>query len=224
MRRLLLVEDDPSILDFLPIGLSYEGYDVTTARSGHGALAELATSGPFDIVVLDLGLPGIDGRDVLSSIRRTSDLPVLILSARGDVGDRVAGLQAGADDYLPKPFRLEELLARLDAVLRRRGPDPPVRIRAGDVVVDRSARTVHRDGALIEVTTLEFDLLELLISNCDKVLTRDVIADRLWGIDVGDSNTLEVHISKLRRKLERRGPRAITTVRGVGYVFRSATT
>lgn len=223
-RRLLVVEDDDAIVEFLSVGLAAEGFEVTVARSGHGAIAALEENSPFELVVLDLLLPGMHGLEVLSSIRRRGDLPVVILSAQGDVWDRVTGLQAGADDYLPKPFRFEELLARMQAVLRRRDPTVDKILRVGDLVVDPATRTVTRAGRTVELTTKEFDLLELLAANVDRVLTREVILDRLWGIDeLGDSNVLEVHVSNLRRKMDAHSSRLVHTVRAVGYVLRPST-
>lgn len=220
-RRLLVVEDDDAIVEFLSVGLAAEGFEVIVARTGHAALAALDEKGPFELVVLDLLLPGVHGLEVLSVIRRRGDLPVVILSAQSEVGDRVTGLQAGADDYLPKPFRFEELLARIQAVLRRRDPTVDQMLRVGNLVVDHATRVVTRSGQPVDVTTKEFDLLELLATNIDRVLTREVIVDRLWGLDeLGDSNVLEVHVSNLRRKLETHGPRLVHTVRSVGYVLR----
>lgn len=221
MRRILLVEDDDAIVEFLAVGLPYEGFEVEVARSGHGALGALADRGPFDLVILDLLLPGLHGLEVLASLRRSGDTPVVILSAQDEVADKVAGLEAGADDYLQKPFRFEELLARIRAVLRRRDPSIDDVVRVADLVVDPAARTATRSGVPVALTTKEYDLLELLAANADRVLTRDILLERLWHDDPGDSNSLEVHVSNLRRKLERHGPRLIHTLRSVGYVLRT---
>jgi two-component system, OmpR family, response regulator MprA len=222
MTRVLIVEDDRGIADVVSVGLAQEGFDVRVATTGPRALEALRDEPP-DLVVLDLGLPGLSGHEVLAHVRRLGSLPVVILSARSELSDRVAGLEAGADDYLVKPFRFEELLARIRAVLRRSAPDgADATTVVGDLVLDRDARQVTRAGRPVELTTREFDLLELLISNAGKVLTREVLFDRVWNYDfLGESSVIETHVSNLRRKLEAHGPRLVHTVRGVGYVLRA---
>ncbi len=211
--------------------LDFQGIEVAQAESGEDGLDLIAAVDPA-IVVLDVNLPGIDGLEVCRRLRARGDRrPVLMLTARHEVADRVDGLDAGADDYLPKPFALDELLARVRAMLRRAddwsgaGPDPePVgeQLRLDDLSIDVAARQVTRAGRPIELTKLEFDLIELLVANAGIVLARDTIYERIWGYDEElSSNTLEVFISSLRRKLEAGdGRRLIHTIRGVGYVAR----
>lgn len=218
--RILVVDDEPNIIEFLRVGLGYEGYDVTTVADGREGLRR-ASEGSFALVILDVMLPGLDGFEVCRRLRATSDVPVLMLTAKDEVSDRVAGLDLGADDYLTKPFSFIELLARVRAILRRRGVGPvrPV-MQAGDVVLDREARTVQRAGQPVPLTTKEFDLLEFLMSHPRQVFRREVILDRVWGYDfAGDTNLVDVHIGHLRDKLEDRPSRLIQTVRGVGYMW-----
>lgn len=206
--------------------LEYQGYSVQLAPSGEEGLDFAAVAHP-DLAILDINLPGIDGIETCRRLRtRGYDGPVLMLTARQDVRDRVSGLDAGADDYLPKPFALAELLARVRALLRRTGSSSPSltesALRLADLTVDRAARTVLRGDTNIELTKIEFDLLELFITNVNIVLTREVIQERIWGYDdeLG-SNSLEVFVSSLRRKTEPDDAiRLIHTVRGVGYVAR----
>ena len=223
--RLLLVDDDESIRTSLARALGFEGYDVETSSNGHDAIAAMAESS-FDAVLLDVMMPGINGLEVARSLRAArNDTPILMLTARHEVTDRVAGLDAGADDYLPKPFALDELLARVRALLRRGGVTDAVEtLRLADLEIDTQARRVFRAEREIDLTRTEFDLLELLVFNADIVLERDVILDRIWGFDFAtSSNSMEVYIGYLRRKTEAGGePRLIHTVRGVGYVARSS--
>lgn len=206
--------------------LEYQDYSVQLASSGEEGLDFAAVAHP-DLAILDINLPGIDGIETCRRLRtRGYDGPVLMLTARQEVSDRVRGLDAGADDYLPKPFALDELLARVRALLRRTGSSAPssseATLRLADLTVDRAARTVLRGDTNIELTKIEFDLLELFMTNVNIVLTRDVIQERIWGYDdeLG-SNSLEVFVSSLRRKTEADGDvRLIHTVRGVGYVAR----
>jgi two-component system response regulator MprA len=221
---ILVVDDEPAVLQALRRALAFEGYKVRTADDGRAALDSLL-SDPADAVLLDVSMPGIDGLEVCRRLRAAGDrTPILMLTARHATADRVAGLDAGADDYLVKPFALEELLARIRALLRRvaaDGDQEPV-YRVADLSLEPATRIVRRGGRLIELTRTEFSLLELLLRNAGQVLTREIIFDRVWGYDFGaSSNSLEVYIGYLRRKTEAEGePRLIHTVRGVGYVLR----
>jgi two-component system response regulator MprA len=219
--RILVVDDERPVRDALDRALRLEGYDVDLAEDGQDALLSLAGRGA-DAIVLDVLMPVMDGLDTCRMLRRREDrTPVLMLTARHEVSDRVAGLDAGADDYLVKPFALEELLARLRALLRRTtGGDGELAF--ADLTLDQGTREVRRGDRAIELTRTEFLLLELFLRNPRQVLTRDVIFDRVWGYDFGpSSNSLEVYIGYLRRKTEAAGePRLIHTVRGVGYALR----
>jgi two-component system response regulator MprA len=218
--RILIVEDEPAVRDALVRALEGEGYELSVAEDGAQALAALLHSS-VDAVVLDVMLPVIDGLEVARRVRADHNaVPILMLTARGAVGDRVAGLDAGADDYLVKPFALEELLARLRALLRRAGGGETLSF--ADVTLDPGTREVTRRDRGIELTKTEFNLLELFLLNPRQVLRRSLIYDRVWGYDFGpDSHALDVYIGYLRRKLEADGePRLIHTVRGVGYALR----
>ena len=217
--RVLVVDDEQSILDFVEMGLQYEGFEVELARDGPGALAAVAARRP-DLVVLDLNLPGLDGLDVCRRLRTSSDVPIIMLTARGEVDERVEGLEAGADDYLPKPFKFKELLARIRAVLRRRGATAERALRFGEVVLNRDTREVFLAGRPIRLTPREFDLLEVFMLHPRQVMTRDVLLDRVWGTDYfGDRNLIEVHVSALRDKLGDQRRELIRTVRGLGYAL-----
>jgi two-component system response regulator MprA len=221
--RLLVVDDDPSVREALALVLDLNGFDVTTAGDGREAIRTLSVAAP-DAVILDVLMPGLDGLEVCRRIRATGDrTPVLMLTARTEVSERVAGLEAGADDYLAKPFAREELIARLRALLRRTGWEGDDRgLRFEDLALDPLAHEARRDGRLLELTRTEFLLLELLMRHPRQVLTRGAIFDHVWGYDFGPaSNSLEVYIGYLRRKTEAGGePRLVHTVRGVGYVLR----
>ncbi len=221
--RILVVDDEPSVRDAVRRALVLAGYAVTLAEDGEQALSMLAVQSP-DAVVLDLLMPSVDGLEVCRRLRAAGDrTPVLILTARDAVADRVSGLDAGADDYVVKPFALEELLARLRALMRRTGDAPSdATLRFADLVLDGAARRGFRRERTIELTRTEFALLELLMSNPRIVMTRTTIHERIWGYDFGPgSNALGVYVGYLRRKLEAGGePRLIQTVRGVGYVLR----
>jgi len=223
--KILVVDDERAVRESLRRALELEGYEVEAAGDGSEALERLEADGlDPDAVVLDVLMPGIDGLEVCRVLRRAgSRVPVLMLTARAEVGDRVAGLDAGADDYLVKPFALEELLARLRALLRRAGRGEEV-LRFADVELDPATREVRRDGEPIELTRTEFSLLELFLRNPKQVLTRSLIFERVWGYDFGaGSNSLDVYIGYLRRKTEAGGrPRLLHTVRGVGYALRQA--
>ena len=222
---ILVVDDERAVRESLRRALELQGYRVQLAADGSEAIAKLASPEQPDAVVLDVLMPGLDGLDVCRHVRRTgSAVPVLMLTARDGVGDRVAGLDAGADDYVVKPFALEELLARMRALLRRAAPGPEELLEFGGVELSPSRREATRDGEPIELTRTEFNLLELFLRNPRQVLTRSVIFERVWGYDFGfASNSLDVYIGYLRRKTEVGGkPRLIHTVRGVGYALREA--
>jgi two-component system response regulator MprA len=225
--RILVADDDPAVRESLRRSLSFNGYDVSLASDGLEALT--ASSEPVpDLVLLDVNMPGIDGLEVCRRIRASgSDVPVLILTARVEVGDRVLGLDAGADDYLPKPFALEELLARIRALLRRtKSATHDVQVDESltfaDLTIDPVTRTVRRGERAISLTRTEFELLWVLMQRPRRVLSRELILDEVWGYDFPTSaNSLEVYVGYLRRKTEAEGePRLIHTVRGVGYVLR----
>jgi two-component system, OmpR family, response regulator MprA len=221
--KLLIVEDDRGVRESLARALQYEGYVVDTAADGSSALTVIRGE-QHDALILDVMMPGIDGLSVARKVRANGNpVPILMLTARHEVSDRVAGLDAGADDYLVKPFALDELLARLRAMLRRSGVSETTNVlTVGDLVLDPAARAVDRGGRSVQLTKTEFDLLELLVFNAGIVLTREVIFERIWGYDFEtSSNSLDVYIGYLRRKLEAEGePRLVHTVRGVGYVAR----
>jgi two-component system, OmpR family, response regulator MprA len=220
--RLLVVDDDPDVRDSLERALRCAGYAVTTAVHGADALDQLARA-PVDLIVLDVLMPIVDGFDACRRLRqRGNATPVLVLTARDAVEDRVAGLEAGADDYLVKPFALRELLARVRALLRRSQARRDV-LGYLDLTLDATARTVTRAGQVIELTRIEFGLLELLLRNAEQVLSYDVILERVWGFgEAPASNALQVFVGFLRRKLEAGGrPRLVHNVRGVGYVIRA---
>ncbi len=224
--HLLIAEDDRAVREALERALQFEGYRVSSAPDGGRAL-ELLDAEPPDAVILDVMMPGIDGLTVCRRLReRGMRLPVLMLTARHEISDRVAGLDAGADDYLVKPYALDELLARVRALLRRTsvtdGDEDTYQL--DDLRIDLAARRVTRGEVVIELTKTEFDLLELLVHNADIVLSRDLIYERIWGYDFETgSKSLDVYIGYLRRKLEADGRgRLIHTVRGVGYVARSS--
>ena len=225
--RVLVAEDDRSVRDSLVRALTFEGYEVYTATDGAEALLATVETHP-DVIVLDVLMPNVDGLTACRKLREHGDrTPVLMLTARHEVSDRVAGLDAGADDYLVKPFALDELLARLRALLRRgsvAGDDDGETLRVGDLTLDPARRQVLRRDRVLELTKTEFDLLELLMFNEGIVLTRDQIYERIWGFDFETSSkSLDVYISYLRRKTEEADePRLIHTVRGVGYVARES--
>jgi two-component system, OmpR family, response regulator CpxR len=223
--RILIIDDDGELCGLLTEFLSVEGYEVESQHRGGGAAAR-ATGGDYALVVLDIMLPEVNGLDILRAIRRTSNVPVILLTARGDEVDRILGLELGADDYVPKPFNPRELLARMHAVLRRveRQPgDSDVRVlRAGDVVLDIGARTVVRNGRPIGLTTVEFDLLRVLLASAGQVVSREALSEKVLErqFDPFD-RSIDMHVSKLRRKLEDEGAATerIKTVRGVGYIY-----
>jgi len=220
--RVLIVEDDEAIADVLRRSLRQEGYEARTAGDGLEAL-EAAEEFMPDLVVLDLGLPKLDGVEVCRRLRAESDVPILILTARSDTEDRVAGLDAGADDYIPKPFERAELLARIRALLRRRPPRGAASLVVGDLTLNPATREVHRGKREIELTNREFELLEYLMHNQRLVVPRERLLEEVWRYDAGAvTNTVDVFISNLRHKLEASGePRLLHTKRGAGYVLRA---
>jgi two-component system response regulator MprA len=217
--RVLAIDDEDAMLEFLRMGLEYERFAVETAPTGRAGLRAFHERGA-DLVILDRMLPDLDGVEVCKQLRAVSDVPILMLTARGELDDKVLGLESGADDYLPKPFKFKELLARVRALLRRTGKDTGRRLAFADLVLDLGTRQVSRDGRTVELTRREFDLLELLMRRPRQVLTREQVLDHLWGFDFdGDTNVVEVHVSALRSKLGDEDKRLIRTVRGVGYAL-----
>jgi len=220
--RILIVEDEVKLAQFIELELQYEGYEVTTATDGFDGLSQARESTP-DLLILDWMLPGISGLEICRRLRQTgSTVPVILLTAKDDISDRVEGLDAGADDYVVKPFSIEELFARVRAHLRRNQEEETDLLQFGDLKLNTSTREVYRGDRAIELTAKEFELLRYLLNHPRQVLTRDQILERVWGYDfMGDSNIIEVYIRYLRLKLEDQGEsRLIQTVRGVGYVLR----
>jgi two-component system response regulator MprA len=220
-ERILIIEDDEGILKILRRVLGYEGYQVDTALEGQSGLT-LAREVRPDLVILDWMLPGVDGLEVCRNIRNTSKTPILMLTAKDNISDRVQGLDAGADDYVVKPFEIDELLARIRALLRRTAPDRAQILQFMDLTLDTNSRQAFRGSRTISLTAKEYELLELFLRHPRQVLTREMIFDRVWGYDFGgESNVLDVYIRYLRQKLEEAGEmRLIHTARGVGYVLR----
>lgn len=220
-ERVLIIEDDEAILKMLRRSLVYEGYQVDTAIEGQSGL-NLARDQHPDLIVLDWMLPGMDGLEVCRRLRSGGNIPILMLTAKDTIQDRVQGLDAGADDYLVKPFELDELLARIRALLRRTQPERSQVLQFADLTLDTGTRQAYRKGRVISLTAKEYDLLELFLRHPRQVLTREMIFDRVWGYDFGgESNVLDVYIRYLRQKLEEEGEeRLLHTVRGVGYVLR----
>ena len=223
-ERILLVEDEEKLARMVELELKYEGYSVEKAADGRRGL-ELALSGQFDLVLLDIMLPKLSGMEVLRRLRKESQMPVIMLTARDSVVDKVSGLDSGADDYVTKPFAIEELLARIRAALRKksgvRAPQVPL-LSAGEVILDVERHQVSVRGEPVELTKKEFDLLRHLLENKGRVLTREALLDAVWGFDfVGETNSVDVYIRFLRGKLDDAfGIKLIHTVRGVGYVIK----
>ncbi len=223
--RILLVEDEVKLARFIELELQSEGYEISVAHDGMTGLAMVRESPP-DLAILDWMLPGLTGVEICRRLRATNNLmPVIFITARDEIGDRVTGLDAGADDYVVKPFSIEELLARIRAHLRRSQKSEPDTLQFADLSLNRLTREVYRDGQLIELTAKEFELLEYLLAHPRQVLTKTQILERVWGYDfMGDSNIIEVYIRYLRMKLEQnQQDRLIQTVRGVGYALREST-
>ncbi len=220
--RILVIEDEPTIVEFLRVGLTYEQASVEIAEDGPSGLA-LARQHDFDLIILDVMLPGLDGFEVCRQLRQSGyDVPIIMLTARKDVPDRVTGLNLGADDYLTKPFSFDELLARLHAVLRRRGHAvEPTIYRALDLTLKPDTHEAYKNEVALDLTPIEFGLLELFMRHPRRVFTRDTLLNRVWGYEyVGDTNVVDVHVGHLREKIGDRAKRLIRTVYGVGYSFR----
>jgi two-component system response regulator MprA len=213
----LVIDDEPGIVDFIEVGLREEGYRVVSAGTAGGGLQALRDHAPA-VIILDVGLPDEDGFSLLGRIREESDIPVVMLTARGEVDDRIRGLELGADDYIAKPFHFAELLARVRALLRRREPRPAV-LTVADVSLDARTREVRRAGRPVQLTAREYELLELFLRHPGEVLSKQAILERLWGYAF-DANLVEVYVGYLRRKLG--DPPLIETLRGAGYLFRAA--
>jgi len=220
--KALVVDDEASILDFIKLGLGYEGFEVKTARDGTTGL-QLARDFNPDVIVLDVMLPGLNGMEVCQRIRAQSDAGIVMLTARDELQDRIQGLDKGADDYVVKPFRFEELIARIRAVLRRRGMTRQPVLQVADLSLDQDTREVRRGERLVELTPREYDLLKLFMFNHRQVLSKETILERVWGYDFeGDANIVEVYVRYLREKLADIPPKLLQTVRGVGYILREA--
>jgi DNA-binding response OmpR family regulator len=221
--RVLVVEDDPKVAGAVKAGLTGEGYDVVVSRTGEDGYFR-ATTEPFDVLVLDLGLPGRSGLEILAGLRgRGLAVPVLVLTARDAIEDRVRGLDTGADDYLVKPFAFDELLARLRALLRRGRSEEALRVRLADLEVDPLTRTVRRAGQPVELTAREFELLEYLLRRQGQIVSREMLARDVWKESSRGTpldNVIDVHITRLRKKVDQAGPRLIHTIRGVGFLVK----
>lgn len=222
-EKILLIEDDEAIVKVLRRGLAFEGYQVDIAYTGEGGLKSARDNNP-DLVILDLMLPGMDGLEVCQRLRTTSNIPILILTAKDALQNRIEGLDSGADDYMVKPFELSELLARIRALLRRTQQERNPILSFADLTLDTASRQAKRGVRVIPLTAKEYELLELFMRHPRQVLTRELIFDRVWNYDFGgESNVLDVYVRYLRQKLEKEGePRLLFTVRGVGYVLRES--
>ena len=220
--RILIIEDEPDIADFLRRGLIYKGYNVEVAHTGNGGL-DLARDTNPDLVILDIMLPDIDGVEVCRRLRAAGPLPIIMVTARDSVPDRVSGLDAGADDYVTKPFAFDELLARVRAAFRRQAPSGQEVIRAGDLIIRPAGREVTRAGRPIQLTTREYELLEFLARHQGQVMTHETIFSRVWGYDLMlESDAIKVYVRYLRRKLNAEGePDLIHSVRGIGYMLKA---
>lgn len=222
-HTILIVEDEEAVITYLTSELQFEGYTVLNATDGPAALATYESHrGQLDLILLDWMLPGLDGLEVLRRIRKRDDLPVIMMTARDYVGDKVAGLDTGADDYITKPFDIEELLARIRVILRhQRGQQrQPQQLRVADLTLDTTARQVLRHNGIIQLTQREYDLLLCLMQHAGQTLTRDELLDTVWGVDFdGQPNIVDVYIRYLRHKVDLVTPHLIHTVRGVGYVL-----
>lgn len=221
MERILIIEDEEKIARFVELELSHEGYQIEKAMDGRDGLERIKAR-PFDLILLDVMLPTINGVEVLRRIRQTSDVPVILLTARDSVIDKVMGLDAGADDYVTKPFAIEELLARIRTTLRKRRTTRNTVLTQGDCILDITRRTCSIKGIAVELTKKEFDLLQLLLENKNHVLSREVLLEKIWGYEFdGTTNAIDVYIRHLRMKIEEPfNLRIITAIRGIGYVIK----
>ena len=217
--RILVVDDEATIVEFLSICLEGAGFEVHAATDGRSGLAQFDRLRP-DLVILDWMLPGVDGIQVCQILRARGSTPILMLTAKGELDEKVAGLESGADDYLPKPFKFRELHARIRALLRRTHVLVDQTLTVGDLLLNRDTREVTRNGRPLALTPREFDLLELLMSRPRHVITREIIMDRVWGCDFDDTNVIDVHMSALREKLGDRDRSLIQTIRGIGFTLR----
>lgn len=219
--RILLIEDDPDISEFIAMELAYEGFEIQVEGDGLRGLAAYRREAP-DLIILDRMLPGLDGLEICRKVRQNSEIPIIMISARGQVPERIVGLETGADDYLAKPFDLDELLARVKVQLRRRLPANRKVLRVADLALDFQTRQVRRGGREIKLSVKEFDLLAHLMRHSPEVVPRERLLDAVWGYDFGgDTNVLDVYIGYLRKKIEAPGqPRLIQTIRGVGHAIR----
>lgn len=221
-QKVLIIDDDKRILAMMKRGLIYEGFDVKVAMTGKEGLLE-ALNEKTDLVILDVMMPGMDGLEVCRRLRKGGNIPILMVTARDTVADRVLGLETGADDYLIKPFAFEELIARVKALLRRtEGHQKEEQLKFADLVLDLQSRIAYRRGRMIELSTTEFNLLSFFMQHPGRVLLKELIMENVWGFDYkAESNVLEVYVGYLRQKLELQGePRCIHTVRGAGYVMK----
>ncbi|MCY9697745.1 response regulator transcription factor [Paenibacillus alginolyticus] len=224
MKRILLIEDEKNLVRFIQLELEHEAFEVQTAYDGKTGL-ELALQDHWDLILLDIMLPELNGIEVCRRIRAAKKTPILMLTARDSVVDRVSGLDSGADDYMPKPFAIEELLARIRAIFRRielDGNDPHAMLSFQNIQIDMDARMVYKDKQIVELTKREFDLLVMFMKNRNLVLTRDMLLDHVWGYDsLVETNVVDVYVRYLRNKLDQAGENScIQTVRGIGYVMR----
>lgn len=230
MTSVLVVDDEPSFTEALSVGLRREGFEVRTAADGRAALAEISESEP-DLILLDVMLPGMSGLDVCREIRKTTQVPLIMVTARGEEIDAVVGLEVGADDYVSKPYRMRELVARMRAVLRRASPQPSeleaTCLVEGDVNLDIDRHELRVRGELVSLALKEFELLAYLLANAGRVVTRDSLMQNVWGYNyVGDTKTIDVHVKRLRAKIEDdpSSPQRITTIRGLGYRYERSVT
>ena len=225
MTSVLVVDDEPSFTEALSVGLRREGFEVRTAADGRAALAEISESEP-DLILLDVMLPGMSGLDVCREIRKTTRVPLIMVTARAEEIDAVVGLEVGADDYVCKPYRMRELVARMRAVLRRAAPQPvepePACLVEGDVLLDIDRHELRVRGELVSLALKEFELLAYLLGHAGRVVTRDSLMQNVWGYNnIGDTKTIDVHVKRLRAKIEDdpSDPQRITTIRGLGYRY-----
>ncbi|AJD91193.1 PhoB family transcriptional regulator [Jeotgalibacillus malaysiensis] len=221
-NRILVIEDEKNLARFIELELKYEGYEVITELDGRDGLNR-ALSEPFNLILLDLMLPSLSGMEICRRIRQSKDLPIIMITAKDGVMDRVSGLDSGADDYIVKPFAIEELLARIRALMRRTGHDSKDKLTHKDLTLNTKSYQVDKAGRALTLTKKEFDLLKMLLDNKDIVLTRDRIIEKVWGYDAdAETNVVDVYIRHLRNKIDAEHPSAyIETVRGTGYVIRS---